>query len=75
MFVERTADEFVFIENAQGERVGTYSTRSKIQMDALCEAIGKQVFDLLTFTVGKKINIRTLEILEIPPDSILATQP
>lgn len=64
LFIERTADEFVFLENAQGERVGTYSARSKYQMEALHEAVGKQVFDLLKFTVGRKINLQTLEILE-----------
>lgn len=33
-------------------------------MEALLVIVGKQVFDILQFTIGKKVNMRTLEILE-----------
>jgi len=65
MFAIRTRDEFVFVENQRGERIGTYSARSKLHMEFLLEHVGKQVFDILSFNVDKRVNIRTLEIEEL----------
>jgi len=33
-------------------------------MEFLLEHVGKQVFDILSFNVDKRVNIRTLEIEE-----------
>lgn len=64
MKVIRTSEEFIFAINSNGERVWTYSTRSKLHLDTLTQAVGKNVMDLLELNVGKLIDIKTLEITE-----------
>lgn len=62
MFALRTSDEFIFVTDSKGNRVGTYSTRSKIHLAALTQAVGKNVMDLLEFNMGKLIDVKTLQI-------------